>query len=328
MVSVAVSPWPFVNMANLTAADMSSNMRLDMGSILASGLYSDFRIKCDKHTFNVHKAVLRCASAYFKATIENNTKVSRLRPGKTESAFLRAQTNILLQEQQENAITMTNDDPAIIARLLIFIYTGEYLVRPLSSWKYDKDAPFTTIHDTYKTAADQWQVACKLAVRMYQIADMTLIEPLRWNTRNRFLTSMRPDRDAKTEGLNFWATNEMKDVTEIIKLAYDNTRADDIMLHDPIVHRMLMGMQHHRCVKWNSYQALVDEVPRLAFEIATSQLGGRRCAPKCRSCGKKTAQRLWRCRCGEMENCEDKECMASRRVRWICDTCAKFGTCE
>lgn len=61
---------------SITGLKVSSDMRLDFGNILATGKYSDFRIKCNEHTFNVHKAVLCSASPFFKAAMEGNTKVS------------------------------------------------------------------------------------------------------------------------------------------------------------------------------------------------------------------------------------------------------------
>lgn len=223
-------------------------------------------------------------------------------------------------------MTMSKDEPAIVARLLIFIYTGTFFTLPLSTWKDERACPFTSIHDPYRTATSHWQIASKLAIAMYQIADMTFINPLKWDSRNRFLTALRPDRTNEKEGQTFWSIDEMEEISGIIKLVYDSTRADDWMLHDPVVHRMLIGMQDHGCVKSEYHQTLLEEVPRLAFEIATSQLGGRRNAPKCGRCGKKTPQRLWRCRCGQMEDCDEEDCGDLRRLRYICDPCAKFWT--
>lgn len=60
--------------------DGSDIMRLDFGSILATGKHSDFRIQCGTHIFHVHRAILCSASAFFKAAMEGNTKVRLLNP--------------------------------------------------------------------------------------------------------------------------------------------------------------------------------------------------------------------------------------------------------
>lgn len=223
---------------------------------------------------------------------------------------------------------MPDDHPAVIARLLIFVYTGSYLIQPLSTWQHERIAPFKPIDDIYRNATSDWTIASKLAIAMYQVADKTFITALTWMSRKNFLPALRPDRDSETEGDKFWRVTEMSNIAAIVKLVYNSTRADDWMLHDPIVHRMLVGVQDHGCVKWQSYQTLLEDVPRLAFEIATSQLGGRRAARKCTKCHGKTQQRLWRCKCGLMESCGDEECTKLRMIRSICDTCALFGTCH
>lgn len=121
--------------------------------------------------------------------------------------------------------------------------------------------------------------------------------------------------------------DEMRDVVAVIKLVYESTRPDDWMLHDPIVHRMLVGIQEYGCLRWELCQKLLGDVPSLAVEIASSQLATRQMATKCSVCRRKTKQRLWRCKCGQMNFCDNEECIKLRKVRSICDTCAVFGTC-
>lgn len=80
MVSIVAQTTPSAGMPSLkddaTRLDMFGGMRLNLGGILATGAYADFEIRCGKHTFKVHKAILRTASPFFKAAIEGNTKVS------------------------------------------------------------------------------------------------------------------------------------------------------------------------------------------------------------------------------------------------------------
>lgn len=223
---------------------------------------------------------------------------------------------------------MQEDQPAIIARLLIFVYTGNYFMQPLAEWAHDGITPFANIQDPFHAAKSDWRVACLLAVALHKVADKLFINGLVWTSRGQFLTALRPDRDDKTEGRRFWSAKDMVDISIIVKSAYETTKEDDWKLHDPIVHRMLIGIGEFECVKWESYQLLLKEVPRLAFEIATSQLGGRRAATQCHRCRKRTPQRLWRCKCGQMESCNDNECITLRQIRSICDTCAVFGTCS
>lgn len=231
---------------------------------------------------------------------------------------------------------MPDDHPEIVARLLVFIYTGQYAISWVPQWRCDGTAPFENVpvmditvdrSGNSKPLIDTWHRRCVVAIKMYQIADKTLVDDMRWASRDKFLAFLRPDRDDESEGRRFWAKEEMRDVVTIIKLAYESTRSDDWMLHDSIVHRMLVGIQYYDCLKWELCQKLLRDVLSLAVEIATSQLATRRMATKCRVCGKKTQQRLWRCRCGQMNFCEDTQCTKLRKQRSICDTCAVFGTC-
>lgn len=96
MISIKTHPTPSASMpdqkSKISDTDMSGDMCLDLGSILATGKYSDFRIKCDEHYFNVHKAVLCSAASFFKKAMEGNTTVRIIKSEDNDEMGLRKNT--------------------------------------------------------------------------------------------------------------------------------------------------------------------------------------------------------------------------------------------
>lgn len=56
---------------------VSSYLVLTMISILSTGEFSDFDIKCDGYVFKAHKNILSCRSPFFKAAVSNGMRVSQ-----------------------------------------------------------------------------------------------------------------------------------------------------------------------------------------------------------------------------------------------------------
>ncbi len=82
---------------------------------------SDLTIRCQGHTWRVHKAVLSTQSDYFSCAIKNGFKVIR-----DACASWRHRTNTTGQETHENLVTLHEDDPNIVHLMLEFLYRGEY----------------------------------------------------------------------------------------------------------------------------------------------------------------------------------------------------------
>ena len=78
--------------------------------LLVSGRHTDVDIVCRGHTFNVHKTVLSAASTFFDRACDSQ-----------------------FQEGQTSTITLDDDEPALVARMIIFAYTSTYHTDSLNS---------------------------------------------------------------------------------------------------------------------------------------------------------------------------------------------------
>ena len=78
--------------------------------LLVSGRHTDVNILCRGHTFKVHKTVLSAASTFFDRVCDSQ-----------------------FQEGQTSTITLDDDEPALMARMIIFAYTSTYYTDSLNS---------------------------------------------------------------------------------------------------------------------------------------------------------------------------------------------------
>lgn len=105
---------------------MSPNPKFkEFSKLLDTARHSDFVIECKGHVFNVHKALICAQSEFF----------DRLCAGP-------------FQESSSSRVNLEEDDPAIIARILLYIYTDDYPVTKVS-----EDSPG---HGQFRSINDHW----------------------------------------------------------------------------------------------------------------------------------------------------------------------------
>ena len=81
---------------------------LTLSSFLGSSKFTDYAIKCGQYTFKVHRVIISSRSNYFE----------------------KACSSVGFKESAENCITFPEDEPILIARMLLYIYTSDYLEQP------------------------------------------------------------------------------------------------------------------------------------------------------------------------------------------------------
>jgi hypothetical protein len=101
-------------------------------SFLKSGQYSDFTISCGNVKFQVHRIVICSESDMLTAACNGNFKVNfdgqKLLPP-APPAFFQMLTRFVFHAWQEAAdaqIDLSEENPSIISRVLLFLYTSEY----------------------------------------------------------------------------------------------------------------------------------------------------------------------------------------------------------
>ena len=70
-------------------------------SFLDSAKFTDYAIKCGQYTFKVHRITISCRSEYFE-----------------KACYI-----VGYRESIEDCITLTEGEPVLVARMLLYMYT-------------------------------------------------------------------------------------------------------------------------------------------------------------------------------------------------------------
>ncbi|ERF68886.1 hypothetical protein EPUS_04538 [Endocarpon pusillum Z07020] len=92
-----------------------------MKRLFEQGLFTDFTIRCQRHKWNVHKAIVCGRSGYFRRLCTSDFKVSRSSERQRDVQF-----DSELQEAAEATIEICDDNPDIVGRMLIYLYNPTY----------------------------------------------------------------------------------------------------------------------------------------------------------------------------------------------------------
>jgi hypothetical protein len=78
---------------------------LTLLSFLKSAKFTDYAIRCGQYTFKVHRIIISSRSEYFET----------------------ACSSVGFRESSENSISLPEDEPILIARMLLHMYASDYL---------------------------------------------------------------------------------------------------------------------------------------------------------------------------------------------------------
>jgi hypothetical protein len=127
---------------------------------LESGKDSDFFIKCQGTTWNVHKVIISAGSEHFRLLCYGNFIVREI-----SNLFKAKFTLTELQEGQQGGVVLDEEDPRIVHAALNWIYTNTYLV-PESTTNPTELIPIGSFE--YKeTDVLKWQSEIHLAIYLF-----------------------------------------------------------------------------------------------------------------------------------------------------------------
>lgn len=115
-----------------------------MNRLLHEAKFADFDISCADHVFKVHRFVLCSQSPFFLALAGGNFK-----------------------EATDQATTLPDEDPALLVRYLIYLYSSSYPEKDISALQ--TGSQFSKVVDDYAAEDDYFQ-SCMLHARMYCFA--------------------------------------------------------------------------------------------------------------------------------------------------------------
>ncbi|KAJ9657712.1 hypothetical protein H2198_004127 [Neophaeococcomyces mojaviensis] len=285
-------------------AKKSQAWRLDLSSVLNTGAHSDFEIECEGYIFKAHKAILACASPFFRAAINSS-----------------------MREGIENRIEFPDDEAELIARVLIFIYSGVYETEDISKGLAGPIAQFNHVEDKYDKAIEKWHIDSELAIKMYSLGKRFFIPDLQQAARETFIGAIYNNRagcvEVSSERISEDAAT--KD-GKLVKLVYSMTEKEDWSLRDIMVRYALGYIEDCEMLCSEAFQQTLRDVPEYAIDIAGSRLSDN--FELCKFCDEKVFERQWRCKCGKITNCSDQECANLRMKRSMCVWCSRFEVVE
>lgn len=159
--------------AELDGLDHDAKNMFDM---LLSGRFSDISLLCGDHVFYVHRVVISAKSGFFSSLFDHMLLVSplqiSLRTFLTES-----------QTTSDTEVDLGDEDPALLVRTLIFVYTSQYTSGHVSSYLGSfLDTQLGNLHDGYHCGASDWYGQAILACNMFiQGQKYDIVELKQWS---------------------------------------------------------------------------------------------------------------------------------------------------
>lgn len=284
---------------------------------LATGTFSDLELVCQEHTFKVHKVILTAASGYFKSAINSS-----------------------MLESQNSRIVLQDEDPSLVIRMLIYLYSGDYPKVSTSKHSGIILSQFMSVRDDYEHAHKTWYGSAELALRLYELADRRCITPFKNLCIEHFVRGFHDapgstyedskdnKRESKETDLSYDKHIATRDAS-IIKIAYSittNTNDEHAQqIRNIIVTYFLVRIMYHDALECVPYQRLLADLPDFAYDVARSRLSSRSYECKHSDCGAILDVRLVTCKCGKLQRCDDQGCIERRRRMTVCDCCCRLG---
>ncbi|KAM0804340.1 hypothetical protein BDR22DRAFT_835671 [Usnea florida] len=188
--------------------------------LLTSGTGSDLTITCGDHTFRVHSPIMCARSDYFAVHRDASTR---------------------FQASDPHHVHLGQEDPALVDRMITFIYTSEY--------------PNPTGEEIFGVLYDVDALALPVHAAMYALGDFYGVRSLKWVAKGKFKRLMRswyPLVD------NTMHSAKLRAFIQAIRVVYTTTPEHDRGLRDFVV-ELLPGL-FRGLVEMEEFKGLVDEV--------------------------------------------------------------------
>ena len=291
--------------------------------LLATSRHADFEVVCKGHVFRVHKAILAAASGYY----------DRL----CDSGFIEGSA----------ARSTLDEDPAIVARMLIFAYTQTYHTEALQADKME-NAQFKAIKDPYgdqsfNEKSFDWETRARLHAMLYALSDKYELISLKHQARQRFLIAFSEVdeysnicddvvNDVKgywpEEYKSSWAKN-----AAVCQVVYETTPHNDRGLRDMLVDYILSWIREdelkdlceaNAVLSSTEMMQVIAETRDLAFDLAIMRHSIRQHA--CEICKEEIDCLASRCGCGKYDTCTEDGCLRQAQIGSFCCSCKRLGT--
>ncbi len=208
-----------------------------------------------------------------------------------------------VQEATSASATFENEDPALIARLIQFLYANAYTVSSISTSGARGCGQFVSVTDPYGSSAK----TVLLHTKMYYLAERLMLDDLKEHARKLFTNKYFQDSTKPTSQSNPARFDE--EDAFVINAVYDGDHASERGLR----HLALLGIQ----IDLSYYDGYADETFRsfisspenteFANDIIQYPLLPREY--KCTHCGCRGAILHGKCECGAYARCSKRDCI-------------------
>jgi hypothetical protein len=269
--------------------------------LLKYGTFSDLTITCQSTTFRVHKCYLLAKGGdFFQSTICGG--------------FAECHTSV---------IDLPEDDPEILARLLLCVYTGQYASGCLP--ESGSQLPgLTDISTTTQSDLQQASDIVMVHIKIFAAAVKYGIPVLRDQARKSF---------AQTFGRSFEEEcfEKVPHLQALISAVYSTTPSHESELRDLCVIAAIHERDTCKGCKGIGSSTLLDTleaVPEFCMDMACCWSDGT--SPpkyKCTSCGSIVAWMIRPCACKHWRGvCSKEACAEARTAATVCYGCGAKGS--
>lgn len=296
----------------------------EMSSLLGLGRFSDFILECGEYEFKVHRVILSTDSQFFYRLCD-------------EEAFVEGRTG---------RATFPDDAPALICRLLQFIYLDGYsAISPSHDAEGQLITQFQGVVDEHDNDLQQWYTRAKIHMEMYKLGEKYNVSGLSEYAFVMFLKSLQnqdiKNGDLNSAGVCFQSTT-VQGITVRINFTMDDARVNswaivvkavyELALPNPMKFRIpVITIMHflnetQSALKLKSFRNIFQDNPLFAVDMVLFQRHSK--AAVCQSCRKFERMVLGQCACGNVDGCDESNCQHQWEEETYCFHCLEQGVLQ
>ena len=282
-----------------------------LADCLLSGRYADAAVKCQKYVFNVHAIVLYgSGSAYLQRLLI--------------AAYL--------DDKGRLTIKLDDVEPAVVGRMLIWLYTGRYSVAQLA----ETSPLFIGVEEPRVE-----DVGVDFGgYRQEELRQQTLHLLLHAAAKDFGLPSLQEEAlrgscRALKGDIEFTNNFNAASVStqQLVKTVYAETSKDDRSIRDIVLKQLHYDLHSRELDRYfgdadraeEGVLKIISEMPALAVDMASSSLtaGNGKCTT-CLDCCPRFPALMRPCSCGKLKDCINSECVEQRMKPQYCSCCGAF----
>lgn len=219
-------------------------------------------------------------------------------------------------------MNLHDDDPALIARMLAFLYTGEYCVDSLTATPSGLPLyQFHGVQDPFLVDDMNWASKCRLHCHLFALADKYAIHTLRTQAHSRFARDYYHFYDEDDQSVSSDSSaeetsqdnKELEKTSSVVRVVYESTPESVTELRRVVVRNVRRNAKHS-VFNNSAMRAVLKDVPDFAYDLTLAhQSSTVNHNSKCGKCGRDWVEYPHPCACGIVGTCGATEC----RQKWV-----------